>query len=323
LASGDWRAASGPPLPLGGGGRGEGLQTVAHDSPLVPRPSPLGRAWRTARRNRSALLGLGLVLLVAFGALFADQLAGQSPIRTSVSARLQPPAFLGGPPTNLLGTDQLGRDLYARILHGARISLAVGLLAVLVAGGIGITLGLVAGYYGGRVDRVIMRVADIQLAFPFILLAVSIVAVLGPSLRNIVIALGLSGWVVYARVARAQVLYVKTQDYVTAARVLGAPDGLIIGRHIFPNTVSPLIVIASFAVAQMIVLESALSFLGLGVQPPTPTWGGMLNDSRDYLTLAWWVAVFPGLALTLTLLGINLVGDWLRDALDPRAVTGR
>ena len=283
--------------------------------------SRLHRATRAARRNGAALLGLALVLLVVFGAVFADRLAGQSPIRTSVSARLQPPALLGGPPAHILGTDQLGRDLYARILHGARVSLAVGLLAVLLAGGIGVTLGLVAGYYGGWVDRVIMRIADIQLAFPFILLAISIVAVLGPSLQNIVIALGLSGWVVYARVARAEVLHVKTRDYVTAARVLGAPDRLIIARHIFPNTVSPLIVIASFAVAQMIVLESALSFLGLGVQPPQPTWGGMLNDSRDYLTLAWWVAVFPGLALSLTLLGINLVGDWLRDALDPRSAT--
>src|SRR5215212_7847706 len=231
------------------------------DSVVTPgRGRRLRGVVRAARRNRSALLGIALVLLVVLGAVFADQLAGQSPIRTSVSARLQPPALLGGPMANPLGTDQLGRDLYARILHGARVSLAVGLLAVLLAGSIGVTLGLIAGYYGGWVDRVIMRVADIQLAFPFILLAVSIVAVLGPSLRNIVIALGFSGWVVYARVARAEVLHVKTRDYVTAARVLGAPDWLIIGRHIFPNTVSPLIVIASFAIAQMIVLESALSF---------------------------------------------------------------
>jgi peptide/nickel transport system permease protein len=299
-----------------------GLGVSATQPVAVGRPPRrLRGALRAARRNGAALLGLALLLLVVCGALFADLLASQSPIRTSVTARLQPPALLGGPPAHPLGTDQLGRDLYARILHGSRISLAVGVLSVLLAGSIGVGLGLVAGYYGGWTDRVIMRIADVQLAFPFILLAVSIVAVLGPSLRNIVIALGLSGWVVYARVARAQVLHIKTQDYVTAARVLGAPDRLVIGRHIFPNTVSPLIVIASFAVAQMIVLESALSFLGLGVQPPQPTWGGMLNDSRDYLTLAWWVAVFPGLALTLTLLGVNLVGDWLRDALDPRSAT--
>jgi len=198
--------------------------------------------------------------------------------------------------------------------------LLVAALAVGLAGVIGVVLGVLGGFYGGWVDRVLARLADIQLAFPMTLLVITLVAVLGPSLTNLVVALGVGGWAAYFRMARAQVLSLRESEYVLAARSIGVPDLVIAFRHVLPNALSPLIVLASFSMAQVIILESALSFLGLGVQPPTPTWGGMLNDSRDYLALAWWLAAFPGAALMLTVLAINVVGDWLRDTLDPRLV---
>ena len=188
---------------------------------------------------------------------------------------------------------------------------------MLLSGTMGTLFGLVAGYAGGLADRVVMRVAEVQLAFPFILLVVSIVAVLGPSTGNVVLALGISGWVAYAKLVRAQVLTLRELAFVEAARAVGAGAGRIMFRQILPNTLSPVVVLASFSVAQMIILESALSFLGLGVQPPTPTWGGMLADSRGYLAIAWWLATFPGAVLMATVLAINILGDWLRDLLDP------
>jgi peptide/nickel transport system permease protein len=276
------------------------------------------RAVRRLVRSRSAQLGLVCLILVAGLALFGPLFA-LDPNAQDVLARLQAPMFAeGGQAPYVLGTDQLGRDLLARIMYGGRISLGIALVAVVLAGSLGVLLGLVAGYYGGAADAVIMRLADIQLAFPFILLVVLVVGALGPSVPNLTVVLGVGGWILYSRVVRGQVLSVREAEFVHAARSMGASDLRILTRHILPGVVSPVIVVASFAAAQVIVTEAALSFLGLGVQPPDASWGRMLAESRDYLTTDAWLATMPGLAIVLTVLGFNLVGDWLRDVLDPR-----
>jgi peptide/nickel transport system permease protein len=233
--------------------------------------------------------------------------------------RLIEPLSVGsGGVYHLLGTDQLGRDLWSRILYGARVSLLVGLAAVALAGTIGVALGLVAGYHGGHLDDVVMRLADMQLALPFILIATFVAAILGPGLQNTVLVLGANSWVAYARVVRVGALSIREREYVQAAKALGAGSGRILRWHVLPNVVSPVLVIATFAVAQMILGEAALTFLGLGTPPSIPSWGGMLSEARNYMTIAWWTAAFPGLAITLAVIGINLFGDWLRDYLDPR-----
>jgi peptide/nickel transport system permease protein len=225
----------------------------------------------------------------------------------------------GGSSEYILGTDALGRDIFTRVLYGSRISLIVGFTAVFIAGAIGILLGLLSGFYGGRTDDIIMRLADIQLAVPFILLAIAILAVLGQGLDKIILTLGISGWVTYGRVVRGEVMSWREKDFVEAARAIGAKNGSIMFRHILPNTVASIIVIASFAVASTILAEASLSFLGLGVPPTVPTWGGMVASGRDYIiTGQWWIYTFPGIAIMLTVLAINVVGDWLRDFLDPR-----
>ncbi len=293
-----------------------GQRLVALERRLGSHPSP----WQLLRANRTAVAGFVILAIIMVSSVLANVLAPADPLRQSLSDRLLPPAWLpGGSAAHLLGTDQLGRDILSRILYGGRVSLLVGLLGAAIAAIVGVLLGLIAGYYEGFGDRVIMRVANIQLAFPFILLAITVVAVLGPGLENVIVALGLSNWVGFARMARTQVLQIKTREFVLAARATGAKDRRILFRHVLPSAASPLIVLASFSVAQMIILEAALSFLGLGVPPTTPTWGGMLADSRDYLSLAWWLAAFPGLVLMATVLSVNLLGDWLRDVLDPRA----
>jgi peptide/nickel transport system permease protein len=219
----------------------------------------------------------------------------------------------------LLGTDRLGRDILSRIIYGGRASLAIGFAALLIGGTIGTTLGLIAGYFGKAVDEIIMTVVDIQLAFPFILLAIAVVAVLGSSFKVLIVVVGLSGWVTYARVARARVLTLKEIGFTEAIRSVGATDWRILLRHILPNTLSPLIVIGSLELARLIILEATLSFLSLGVKPPTPSWGGMIGDGREYLgsTTGWWISIFPGAVLFLTALGVSRIGDWVRDALDP------
>lgn len=224
----------------------------------------------------------------------------------------------GGKLANPLGTDQLGRDILSRLIYGARISLAVGAAAVLISGVLGVAGGIAAGFYGGFVDEALMRLADLRLALPFILLVIAVIAVFGPGFFNVIVILGLTGWVPYARVVRAEVLSIREREFVVAARVLGARDSRLMFRHILPNIVASAIVIGSLELAQMIVTESALSFLGLGVRPPTPSWGNMLGEGRDYLLTSWWLATFPGLAITVTAVSVNLVGDWLRDVLDPR-----
>jgi peptide/nickel transport system permease protein len=273
---------------------------------------PLLRSW----------LRLGGVIILAtfvFVALVGPLVAPQDPNVGELGARLSTPYVFGGANSDyLLGTDELGRDILTRIVYGSRVSLLVGLSSVAIAGVIGVVLGLLTGYYGGVLDAVVMRLADVQLAFPFILLAIAILAVLGPGLLNVIVVLGLAGWVGYARIVRGQVLSQKERDYVMAARSLGIPDLTIIFRHLLPNCVTPVIVIATFAVANNIIAEAGLSFLGLGVGVDIPTWGAMLAEGRAYLTTAWWLATLPGAAIFLVVLSINLIGDWIRDLLDPR-----
>jgi len=264
---------------------------------------------------------LVILTLIVLVAVLAPVITSQKPEAVSLELRFSPPFFMeGGSTAHFLGTDHLGRDMWTRIVFGARISLTIGFLAMLVAGPVGVLLGLLSGYWGGPVETLIMRLADAQLAFPAILLAVTIIAVLGRSLPILIAVLGLTRWVVYARVARGEVLYLKETEYVLASRTLGASHARILIRDILPNLLTPIIVLASFSVAEMILAEASLSFLGLGVQPPTPSWGGMISDGRDYLPSAWWVAAWPGLAILITVLAINFVGDWLTEVLHPRSV---
>jgi len=298
--------------------------SVASESVALAPPRPFKeREWMMllARlvRRRTALFGMLVVAVVVLTAIFAPAISPFDPLAQEISQRLREPGWqdVQGR-THLLGTDHLGRDILARIIYGSRIALVVGLAAVAISGVLGMAIGLIAGYFGGRVDDFFMRLADVQLAFPFILLAIAVIGVLGPSLRNIIIVIGVSSWVVYARVVRGEVLSIRERDFVQAAVALGSRDGRVLARHVLPNTFTPWLVVATLDMARVIVIESALSFLGLGVQPPTPTWGGMLADGRVYLSTAWWLATFPGLAILITVLGINLFGDGLRDTLDPR-----
>jgi peptide/nickel transport system permease protein len=291
---------------------------------LATRPrSAAEREWvtllRRLVRRRTALFGMLVVLGVLLAAAFAPLVAPFDPLEQDIGQRLREPGWQDAQGrVHPLGTDHLGRDILSRIVFGSRIALVVGLAAVLISGVLGMLIGLLAGYFGGRVDDFLMRLADIQLAFPFILLAIAVIGVLGPSLRNIIIVIGVSSWVVYARVVRGEVLSIREREYVQAAIALGSQHWRVLRQHVLPNTLTPWLVVATLDMARVIVIESALSFLGLGVQPPTPTWGGMLADGRVYLSTAWWLATFPGLAILITVLGINLFGDGLRDTLDPR-----
>ena len=275
------------------------------------------------RRDLPALAGLGVIAGALLVAVFAPALAPADPVKNRLLDRLTPPMWAqGGTARHPLGTDTLGRDVLSRLLHGARVSLIVGLAAVLVAGVVGVALGLVAGYRGGWADDLLMRLGDIQLAFPVLLFGVAVIAVLGASLANMIFVLGASGWVTYARIARGETLSLKERDFVAAARALGAPAGHVVARHLLPNILPPLMVVTTFSVARTIIAEASLSFLGLGLPPPTPSWGAMLDEGRNYITTGWWLALFPGLAILVLVLAINLCGDWLRDALDPRIEKG-
>ncbi len=291
---------------------------------VLPLPSaPEERQWvttlRRLARRRTALFGLAVVAVVILCAVGAPLVTVFDPIEQDINQRLKEPGWRNAAgQAHVLGTDHLGRDILARIIYGSRVALVVGLSAVLISGVLGMAIGLVSGYFGGKVDDFFMRLADIQLAFPFILLAIAVIGVLGPSLRNIIVVIGVSSWVVYARVVRGEVLSIREREFVQAAIALGSRDGRVVLRHVLPNAFTPWLVVATLDMARVIVIESALSFLGLGVQPPTPTWGGMLADGRVYLSTAWWLATFPGLAILVTVLGINLLGDGLRDTLDPR-----
>ncbi len=275
---------------------------------------------RTRGRRTARLVGVGaaFVLVLAAVAVAAPWISPQDPTRQSLRARLAGPTLAAADgKAHLLGTDHLGRDVLSRLLWGARVSLVVGFAAVVAGGLVGAALGLLAGFRGGWIDTVVMTVADAQLAFPFILLAIGIIAVLGPSFPTLIVVIGLSGWVAYARVLRAQVLALRGREFVDAIHALGGSTARIVLRHVLPNVVSSLVVIATLELARAIVLEATLSFLGLGVQPPTPSWGGMIHEGREYLDSAWWISTFPGLVLMATSLVVSRTGDWLRDLLDP------
>ncbi|GIT52266.1 MAG: ABC transporter permease [Gemmatimonadetes bacterium] len=280
----------------------------------------LRRAVRVMIEARWPVLALVILLATAIAAAFGPALAPFDPNRQNLILRLADP-MSSGPDGSVfwLGSDVLGRDVLTRLLYGARVSLLVGIAAIAVGGTIGIVAGLLSGYFGGWVDDVIMRLGDIQLAFPFILLAIMFLVVLGSGIWNLILVLGVGQWVTYARIVRADTLSLREKEFVEAARALGDSTTSIIFRTILPNILAPLTVIASFNVASVILSEAALSFLGLGVPPSVPTWGSMLAESRDTLVAnKWWLAVFPGVAIVLTVLSFNILGDWLRDFLDPR-----
>jgi peptide/nickel transport system permease protein len=287
------------------------LESVSADVPAARA----GVARRLARQ-RGAMVGAVILAVLAVMAVGAPRLASRDPIRTAPREALQPPGA-----RYLLGTDQFGRDVASRVLHGARLSLTVGLIAVGIAVGLGVPIGLVSGFYGGRLDVFAMRVMDVLLAFPGILLALAIVGVLSPGLGNVMIAVGLAAVPTYARLTRASVLSARELLYVEAARAMGGRDRVILTRYILPNVVAPLIVTSTLGLGTAILSAAALSFLGLGSPPPTPEWGRMLSEGRDYLREAWWISTFPGLAIMLTVLAMNLLGDGLRDVLDPRLKT--
>jgi peptide/nickel transport system permease protein len=282
-------------------------------------PVAAAAAGRVARRTRRlALAGVGFVAALMLVAAAAPWVAPHDPVRQSLRARLSAPTLQAADGrAHPLGTDHLGRDVLSRAIYGARVSLVVGLAAIMVGGILGATLGIAAGYRGGWLDTAIMTVADAQLAFPFILLAIGIIAVLGPSFPTLVVVIGLSGWPGYARVLRGQVLVLRSREFVDAVQALGGTAGRIVARHIVPNVLSSLVVIGTLELARSIVLEATLSFLGLGIQPPTPSWGGMVQEGREYLDSAWWISTFPGLVLMLTSVAVSRTGDWLRDLLDP------
>jgi peptide/nickel transport system permease protein len=271
------------------------------------------------RMSFRAVFGLTVLLCMGGAALLAPQIAPWDPARQMLLKRLRPPMWEArGLREHPLGTDHLGRDILSRILYGGRISLGVGLSAVTLSGLIGVSLGLLAGFHGGRTDAFIMRVVDVFLAIPYILLAMGVVFALGPSLLNVILVMAVTRWVQFARIVRADVLSIREREFVSGARARGSRSTRLLLRHVLPNALTPIIVVATLELAFMIIYESALSFLGLGVQPPTPTWGWMLSDGRNYIATAWWLATFPGLAIMLTVLAVNLLGDWLRDTLDPR-----
>ncbi len=269
--------------------------------------------WRKLTRNPGAVLGLIVLAIIVLATIFAGVIAPYDPIAQNTQEIRQAPSL-----SHYFGTDTFGRDVYSRVLYGGRQSLPVGLIAVGIAGVVGVLTGLAAGYYGRWVDTITMRMVDIMLAFPGILLAMSIVAILGTSLFNLMLAVGIAAIPEYTRVVRSSVLSAREAEYVTAARVSGGSNSRIMLKHIFPNILPPVIVLATLGMAGAIILGSTLSFLGLGIQPPTPEWGNMMSDGRTLMRHFWWVSFFPGLAIMLTVLSINLIGDGLRDALDPR-----
>jgi peptide/nickel transport system permease protein len=286
---------------------------------VLPRRSLRWQAWRAARHDPGVWAGgivLGGLALVAW---LAPHLAPMDPDAQDIIHRLLPPISMSTGHRFWLGTDQLGRDLLSRVIFGSRISLLVGFSAVALSAAFGAAVGVFSGYVGRLWDDLLMRITDIQLAFPSILLSLAIVAVLGAGVRNLIAVLAISGWVGYARVTRSRVLGIRQREYIEAARALGASDGRLLMRHVVPNVLPVVLTIASFSLGSMITSEAALTFLGLGIPSNVPSWGGMLTDGAQYLSVAWWLATFPGAAILITVLATNLIGDWLRDALDPRA----
>jgi len=288
---------------------------------LQARPSSWSRALNSLLKARWPLFAVIMLSIMMMIAIVGPSIAPKDPNRQNLILRLRAPMEPdeNGTVEFLLGTDSLGRDVLSRLIYGARISISVGFVAVAIGGTMGTCLGLLSGYFGGRIDDVIMRLADIQLAFPFILLAIMVLVVLGQGVLNLILVLGVGQWVTYARMARGETINQREKEYVEAAHALGMSQFRIMFRSILPNILPPLIVIASFNIASVILAEASLSFLGLGVPATVPSWGAMLAESRDQLIGGkWWLAVFPGIAIMLTVLSLNLLGDWLRDFLDPR-----
>jgi peptide/nickel transport system permease protein len=287
---------------------------AASTAPQSVEQTPARRALRRLLRRRTAVFGLVVVVLMVLLALFAPWIAPYDPLATSFAAVRKAPSA-----AHWFGTDEVGRDMLARVLHGGRASLAAGVIAVSIAVGCGVPLGMLAGYAGGVIDAVISRITDAMLAIPFLILAIALAAFLGPSLGNAMIAIGITATPIFVRLSRGQVLAVRAEDFVEAARAVGNPPLRILLRHILPNILPPVIVQATLAIAAAIIAEASLSFLGLGQQPPAPSWGSMLNTAQRFLTQAPWMAVFPGLAIFASVLAFNLLGDGLRDALDPKS----
>jgi peptide/nickel transport system permease protein len=262
---------------------------------------------------------VSILLLMVLFAIFAEVFAPYSPTKVALPNRLLPPFFvIGGSTAHLLGTDLLGRDILSRVIFGARVSLSVSLLVIFITSSIGTILGIVSGYLGGRTDTLLMRITDVCLAFPIILIALLLAVILGPSFKTVVLAMSMLGWAPYARLIRGETLKLREADFVAQARIIGSSTLRIMVRHVFPNVINPLIVIATMSVGLMILMESALSYLGAGIPPPTPSWGSMVSDGRNLIDKAWWISFFPGLAIGLVVLSGNFLGDWIRDKLDPR-----
>ncbi|MEN2465964.1 ABC transporter permease [Ornithinibacillus sp. JPR2-1] len=282
----------------------------------------IARWGRLLLVSKTGTVGLIIVVLVTLVAIFADVLTPHNPAQNNLQDMLKPPFWEeGGSTTYILGTDNLGRDILSRIIIGTRVSLMVGVFSVLVAGVVGMIIGIVAGYYGGIIDNVLMRIVDAFLAIPSILFILVVLAVFEPSILVLILVIGFTNWVSYARVVRGEVLSVKEREFVKASRSIGTKNRVIMVKHVLPNVISSFIVISAMSVATAIILEASLSFLGLGIQPPDVSWGSMLTDGRNYLATNWWLATFPGIAITITVLGIILLGDWIRDVLDPRIQT--
>ncbi|TRZ40431.1 ABC transporter permease [Niallia circulans] len=295
----------------------EGQNTTINSS--RPKKSELKRWIKQLLKSKTGVVGAVIVLFTVVIAIFAPLLAPYDPGKVAPLMRLKPPMWMeGGTIEHILGTDNLGRDILSRILYGSRVSLIVGIGAVLVSGLIGAVLGLLAGFYGGWINAIIMRTADAFLAIPTILLMLVVLAVVGPGLSTLIFVIGITNWVSYARVVRGEVLSIKEREFIKSVVAIGARKSRIIFLHILPNVISSFIIISGMSVATTIVLEASLSFLGLGIKSPAVSWGGMLSDGRQYVATAWWVATFPGLAITITVLGVIFLGDWLRDMLDPR-----
>ncbi|WP_163969711.1 ABC transporter permease [Oceanobacillus halotolerans] len=286
----------------------------ALDQSVKPKqPSKIAEFFSNLSRSWTGMLGFSIIILLVLLSIFGPWITPYDPEHAEFGKKLLPPMTDG----HLLGTDQLGRDIFSRIIMGARVSVIIGVATVCIAGLIGTIVGIIAGYFRGWIDIVLMRIVDVQLSFPFILLVLVINAIIGTGLRNIIISLAIGGWVIFARVIRSEVLALREKEFITSCIATGVSRLEILVKHIVPNLFTPMIILASLQIGTYIIAEASISFLGFGVQPPTPAWGNMLNEGKDYIFSSWWLITFPGIAIVLTALGVNLFGDWLRDTLDP------